>query len=427
MLKFLVYKLLLCPILTSIGHNVKVKLCPLVDTLKQLRYQIAHIQDNTLDHEYPELNQFLSDTQVSLPFAVSDLAFLYQFLYVYGRKSEATYNRFRNELERFYLWAWHYKHISVFDLRREDIEAYVEFIVEPDPSWVSDSVQWRFKDFHGSRLVNCNWRPFIVKENGISQQTFAAMFTALNVFYKFAILEEKTFANFVPVVKKNSPYLITESQIKLPDTLSNLQWEYVFGVTKDQCEVLPELERNLFTLACLKGLYLRISELSERPQWSPVMSHFWQDPDGFWYLRIMGKGNKLRDVTLSEDFIFYLRRYREYRGLPSLPRVDEPHPIIHKLRGQGGMNVRQIRRIVQQSFDLAVDSLKRDGFEDESEQLKAATAHWLRHTGATHDAQHRPLKHLSEDLGHAKIATTDQIYIQTNIKDRAKSGSKRKL
>ena len=63
----------------------------------------------------------------------------------------------------------------------------------------------------------------------------------------------------------------------------------------------------------------------------------------------------------------------------------------------------------------------------DAEQLEAATAHWLRHTGATHDAQTRPLKHLSEDLGHSKIATTDQIYIQTNIKERAKSGVKRKI
>ncbi|MBQ4860372.1 site-specific integrase [Pseudoalteromonas sp. MMG013] len=402
-------------------------LTPLVDTLKQLRYQIAHIEDDTLIQEYPELNAYLSTLNHDVPRALEDIEFLYQFLYVYGRKSEATFNRFRNELERFYLWSWNFKQMSVFDLRREDIEAYVEFVVDPDSNWVSNSVQWRFKDKQGVRCVNIAWRPFVYKENGLSQQTFAAMFTALNVFYKFAILEEKTFANFVPVVKKNSPYLITESQIKLPDTLSNLQWEYVFGVTRDYCDAKPELERNLFVLACLKGLYLRISELSERPQWSPVMSHFWQDPDGFWYIRVMGKGNKLRDVTLSEDFIVYLRRYREYRGLPALPRVDEPYPIVHKLRGQGGMNVRQIRRIVQQSFDLAIESLKQDGFSDESEQLEAATAHWLRHTGATHDAQHRPLKHLSEDLGHAKIATTDQIYIQTNIKDRAKSGAKRKL
>ncbi|MBQ4838515.1 tyrosine-type recombinase/integrase [Pseudoalteromonas luteoviolacea] len=400
---------------------------PLVDTLRQLRYLIAHLDDDTLHSEYPAMSEFLNSNRLGGQICLDELKFLYQFLYVYGRKSEATFNRFRNEIERFHLWSWLVQEKSVFELKREDIEAYVDFVVEPDKTWLADSVQWRFKNHQGTRQVNPNWRPFVHKENGVSQQTLASMFTALNVFYKFAILEEKSFANFVPVVKKNCPYLVVQSQIKLPDTLSDLQWEYVFGVTKDLCEENPKLERNLFTLACLKGLYLRISELSERPQWSPVMSHFWQDQDGFWFLRIMGKGNKLRDVTLSDDFVEYLKRYRQSRGLTSLPRVDEPHPIIHKLRGQGGMNVRQLRRIVQESFDLAIDKLKQDGFSEESENLEAATSHWLRHTGATHDAQTRPLKHLSEDLGHSKIATTDQIYIQTNIKERAKSGVKRKL
>lgn len=402
-------------------------LVALVDTLKQLRYQIAHLDDDTLSSEYPELTVFIQQISLTVAESKADLKFLYQFLYVYGRKSEATYSRFRNELERFYLWSWLIAEKSVFNLKREDIEAYVDFMVEPDKKWASTSVQWRYKDEQGIRRLNQNWRPFMLKESIASQQTLSAMFTALNVFYKFAILEEKTFANFVPVVKKNSPYLVVQSQIQIPDTLSDIQWEYVFGVTRDLCKEKPELERNLFTLACLKGLYLRISELSERPQWSPVMSHFWQDNDGFWFLRIMGKGNKLRDVTLSDDFVEYLKRYRIYRGLPALPRADDSDPLVHKIRGQGGMTVRQIRRLVQQSFDYAQQSLFDDGFKDDAEQLEAATAHWLRHTGATHDAQTRPLKHLSEDLGHAKIATTDQIYIQTNIKERAKSGLKRKI
>lgn len=402
-------------------------LIALVDTLKQLRLQISHLENNTLHLDYPQLSRFIAKKSKTILHIHSDLNFLYQFLFVYGRKSEGTFNRFRGEIERFYLWSWHIKDISVFDLKRVDLEEYVEFVVKPGDKWIASSVQWRYKNINGTRIQNENWRPFIDKEQCLSQQSFSSLFTALNVFYKFAILEEKTFTNYVPVVKKNSPYLVVQSQINMPDTLSDIQWEYVLGITKDKCQKDERLERNLFILACLKGLYLRISELSERSQWSAVMSDFWQDNDNFWFLRIMGKGNKLRDVTLSDDFLDYLKRYRIFRGLSPLPRPDESNPIIHKLRGQGGPTVRQLRRLVQQSFDLAQDSLFRDGFTEDAEQLKAATAHWLRHTGATHDAQTRPLKHLSEDLGHSKIATTDQIYIQTNVKERAKSGLKRKL
>ena len=55
------------------------------------------------------------------------------------------------------------------------------------------------------------------------------------------------------------------------------------------------------------------------------------------------------------------------------------------------------------------------------------TVHWLRHTGATHDAQTRPLKHLSEDLGQCKNRTTDQIISSLQNMERAKSGIKRKV
>ena len=80
-------------------------LVALVDTLKQLRYQIAHLEDDTLATEYPELDHFIHQVGLTVAESRKDLTFLYQFLYVYGRKSEATFNRFRNELERFCLWA----------------------------------------------------------------------------------------------------------------------------------------------------------------------------------------------------------------------------------------------------------------------------------------------------------------------------------
>lgn len=109
-------------------------LVALVDTLKQLRYQIAHLEDNTLQSEYPELTSFIQQVSLTVTESKADLNFFIPVLYVYGRKSEATYSRFRNELERFYLWSWLIAEKSVFDLKREDIEAYVDFMVEPDKS-----------------------------------------------------------------------------------------------------------------------------------------------------------------------------------------------------------------------------------------------------------------------------------------------------
>jgi integrase len=187
-------------------------------------------------------------------------------------------------------------------------------------------------------------------------------------------------------------------------------------------------ERSLFVIAALKTLFLRVSELSERSDWSPVMSHFWQDGDGNWWLKVYGKGRKIRDITVPDSFIEILKRYRRYRGLTALPTVGENEPIVEKIRGQGGMTARQLTRIVQQVFDAAYDAMRQAEGEDNARKLKQASSHWLRHTGASMEVERgRALKDLSEDLGHASMATTDTIYVQTENRIRAESGKKRQL
>ena len=156
------------------------------------------------------------------------------------------------------------------------------------------------------------------------------------------------------------------------------------------------------------------------------MRHFWEYENHNWWLKIYGKGRKLRDVTVPTQFLDFLKRYRKYRGLSPLPSSDENHPIVEKLRGQGGMTSRHLRRLVQVIFDSAYDRMKEKEGEDKAKKLKEASTHWLRHTGASMEIERgRALKDLSEDLGHASMATTDTIYIQTENKKRAESGKSR--
>jgi integrase len=187
-------------------------------------------------------------------------------------------------------------------------------------------------------------------------------------------------------------------------------------------------ERNLFIIATLKTLFLRISELSERPAWSPTMGHFWQDDDENWWLKVFGKGRKLRDTTEPVDFLPFLERYRLSRGLTYLPASGENTVLVEKIRGQGGMSSRHLRRLVQEIFDKAYLKMKQEKGEKKALKLKEASTHWLRHTGASMEIERgRGLKDLSEDLGHASMATTDTIYVQTENKKRAESGKKRKV
>lgn len=255
-----------------------------------------------------------------------------------------------------------------------------------------------------------------------------AMFTAVIAFYKYLMNEECLYGNPAQIAKTDCRHFIKDAQIKEVHRLNEHQWQYVFHVALDLADQDHIYERSLFVITALKTLFLRISELSERKDWIPVMSHFWEDSEHNWWLKVYGKGRKIRDISVPPDFINYLKRYRQFRALSPLPSPGEQHPLVEKIRGQGGMTSRQLTRIVQDVFDKAYEKMAIVEGEDKARKLKEATTHWLRHTGASMEIERgRALKDLSEDLGHSSMATTDTVYVNTESRIRAESGKDRKV
>ena len=364
------------------------------------------------------------------------------FLEYTGRnKSEHTYTRFRNEIERFLLWSFFIREAPVDDYRKNDILEYADFCWKPPVSWVGTSNFDRFIMSDGYFESNDKWRPYKLqapksqsnktidkKKYRPSQQTLIATFTAVIAFYKYLMNEELCFGNPAQIAKKDCRHFITDSQVKEVKRLSEAQWQYVLDTSIKMADDNSIYERNLFVIASLKTLFLRISELSERENWSPIMGHFWQDEDENWWLKIFGKGRKLRDTTVPPDFMPFLERYRLSRNLSSFPTSSENSVLVEKIRGQGGMSSRHLRRLVQDTFDHAYEKMKASEGEKKAIKLREASTHWLRHTGASMEIERgRALKDLSEDLGHASMATTDMVYVQTENKKRAESGKKRKV
>ena len=158
------------------------------------------------------------------------------------------------------------------------------------------------------------------------------------------------------------------------------------------------------------------------------MSHFWTDEDNNWWFKAYGKGKKIRDITVPNSYLPFLSRYRAWRGLSSLPSKNEQTILVEKIRGRGGLSSRQISRLVQPVFDVAYKNMKKEQGLEQAQKLKEASTHYLRHTGASMEIERdRPLKDLSEDLGHASSATTDSVYVQVERKRRASSGKDRKV
>lgn len=72
------------------------------------------------------------------------------------------------------------------------------------------------------------------------------------------------------------------------------------------------------------------------------------------------------------------------------------------------------------------ERMKADGLKNDAIELKAATVHWLRHTGISEDVKFRPREHVRDDAGHASMATTDR-YIDSDLRERHESGRNKRI
>lgn len=405
---------------------------PLYPTLPELK-------ELKLEH-YPDLKAFLDYGQ---SWRLQHWRWGSEFLLYIGRnKSEHTFARFRIETERFLLWLFLYKDQPMDGLRKADILQYADFCWKPPVDWIGLSTTDHFLYQDGFYTANASWLPFRLKlpknrpadtepnrkQYRPSQETLSATFTAVIAFYKYLMNEEICYGNPAQIAKTDCRYFIDDVQVKEVRRLTEEQWQYVLESAESMANRDGIFERALFTIASLKTLFLRISELSERKDWVPAMNHFWQDDHSNWWLKIYGKGRKLRDVSVPPDFLHYLKRYRKFRGLSPLPSPSDYSPLVEKIRGQGGMTARHLIRVVQQVFDQAYVTMKKEKGEDNARKLQEASTHWLRHTGASMEIERgRALKDVSEDLGHSSMATTDTVYVQTESRRRAESGKNRKV
>jgi site-specific recombinase XerD len=352
--------------------------------------------------------------------ALADYQVASEFIYSY-RGSPDTFSTYRREIEHMLHWCWLVAKKSLQQITREDIESYAEFARHPPDTWIGDKNVPRFVEKGGERLPNPRWRPYVSVggEYVCSQAGLQSLFSVLSSFFNFLIQQNVLSANPVSQIRQKSKFLRKhQSQGKIR-RLSPLQWDYVIEAAEQMAAAEPLVhERTLFIMNALFAMYLRISELVDTPRWQPQMGHFQLDQEGNWWFITVGKGNKEREVSVSDAMLDALKRYRKSRGLPGLPGPGESSPLIHKTRGKGGIgSTRQIRGIVQKCFDAAASKMRAEGFVEDSQRLADATVHWLRHTGISEDVKHRPREHVRDDAGHGSSAITDR-YIDVERAER---------
>lgn len=400
-----------------------------------------------LNRELPSVRDFLHGCTVEL-LAVEGYSAVRGFLKSYAG-NEATFNSYRTHVERLLLWSLLVAGKPLVELRRRDAEAFMEFCLNPPAGWIGPVVKSRFLREGGRKkldtdtyIVNFKWRPFShtvakrerkIAEEAVatlpsrpyrmSQGSTAQVFAVCGSFFQHAIDEGLTEVNPFRAVKQKSIYKQRHTLDVASRSLTPLQWSYVIETAEQMAAADPTHERTLFIVATMFSMYLRVSDLVGRDNWAPTMGDIRRDTIGNWWFHVVGKGNKAAKISIRDEYIQnFLVRYRQHLQLSPLPTAQEKTPLISSLKGRGGLSDRHIRLLLQGLFDRAMGRMADEGWsDDEIDQLRSASLHWLRHTSATFDAPYREMKDLQADLRHNSLSTTQNTYYNSLDEQRAHS------
>lgn len=357
------------------------------------------------------------------------------------RGSQGTFNSYRREIERLMQWCSLVANKSLGTLTRADIEEFIHFCHNPPTAWIGTVKVPRFILNAGQRIPNPEWRPFVatisksarrlgtqpdIDRFDLSHGAIKEIFAILSTFFNYLLQEEYAFSNPVALIRQKSKFIRRQQGPSKIRRLSELQWQIVIEAAEKMAAQQPDShERTLFIMSALYSMYLRISELAVSKRWIPTMHDFQRDSDGNWWFTTVGKGNKERQIAVSDAMLSALKRWRKFLGLSLLPSPADHSPLLPKQKSKGGISsTNYIRRIVQNCFDRAIEQLQQDNLQEEAESLMEATVHWLRHTGISDDVKHRPREHVRDDAGHSSSAITDK-YIDVERRERHRSAKKK--
>ncbi|WP_435354339.1 site-specific tyrosine recombinase XerD [Emticicia sp. SJ17W-69] len=227
---------------------------------------------------------------------------------------------------------------------------------------------------------------------GISATSQARILSGIKSFYKYLALE-----NLIQIDPTN---LIESPKIgrKLPDTLTFPEIEQMLEIIDHST---PEGTRNRAILEVLYSCGLRVSELIDLK-----LTNCYFD---IGFVRVFGKGRKVRLVPIGRDAIKYTKIYFEtVRNHQDIQPESEDIVFLNR-RGK------QLTRVM--IFLIIKDLAERTGIH------KSISPHTFRHSFATHLIEGgADLRAVQEMLGHESITTTeiythlDRVFLQETLK-----------
>lgn len=376
--------------------------------------------------------------------------------------SKHTFANYRKEAERFLLWLQLEQHKQLAQTSLEDILNYQKFCQNPLPHWLS------FKRYGRAHPL---WRPF---SGALSSNSLRLSQTILSSLFSW--LNQAGYLNLNPFILLKRKQLSPNIQTQTERFISKPLWQAIIQVITQQVQtVLASVKQfNELTLEQKKYLrhywllhlfYLtgmRISESLHNPLnnlYAQAYTNMGAEPNLALWLKIMGKGQKLRHIPIQPSFLQAMYLY--WHGVLQVPLPQrfnmQDNSVLYFLEQLEGAsqttNVQALAYLNQDLYAHLQNALLSDFNQSQqtiytptratahnwvkdlfktaydliivqkpeligADILLKASAHWIRHTAWTHMADAKiDVRFIRDNAGHASIATTN-LYLHSDKQAR---------
>lgn len=257
-------------------------------------------------------------------------------------------------------------------------------------------------------------KQFLISNKRLAPASVRTLIKIIGAYYSYLVSIGKRSNNPVSMLRQKNQFTQATQTTREIRKLSETQLSYAFKAAEKLAYEHPtEHSRTLFIFNAMFYMYLRISEFTATSYHIPRMNDFKRDLKGRWWFTTVGKGNKLREIVVSDKMLAAVVHYRSTLKLPLLPYETDYTFLITKHKGSGPVtDTSSIRRDIQKVYDLAEVLMHNDGHIEESVGIRKATVHWMRHTGISYDlnVKKRSITHVRDDAGHGSINITDKYW-----------------
>ncbi|MDR1229230.1 MAG: tyrosine-type recombinase/integrase [Azoarcus sp.] len=340
--------------------------------------------------------------------ANTDIEAIEAWLKAKKRQSPNTQRAYRREAYRLLAWAVAFKEKPVSSLTVEDVADFHGWLLMPEnhPEWTR----------RGWVLIRGPLQPGSARQamvilSGMFRWLVEAGYLAGNPF--------RLFDDGVTAKEKAE-----EAEVEIEHVFDKELWDWIlrhidtYRPFDPASQEYHAFERIRFILVFLYWTGLRRHELV-----SVTMNRIARER-GQWILRVKGKGRKkLEPVVLLPPAMEALHRYRLSRSLPGFPMAAETEvPLIAAHRGNKSITDNYLNTLLKRLFKRLADDIRQVN-ENWAEKLEAGTAHWIRHTLATHNAEAGvPMQDTADQLRHRSMDTTRRIYTHVKRLEKREKG-----